>query len=1172
MKNNVELAQGRSKIAGAIFQALSGHVHLSELAAFIDEGPGSEPEGDSRLCVVEGVHGSGGAFITEMMTVLTGLDICFVAADENRASEILADLAAVCPERKVFLFPGWTVPDLGSNIGEVSLLPSREETETRIARLGSILFRDSSTIPEPTITICSKSSLESTTMPPAELRESCILLVRGNSLARDFIIKHLVALGFTRVNLVQEYGDFSVRGGIVDFFTPGVPNPVRLELFGDEIESIRLFEPETQRSTGEIERVRLLPAREMVIESSRLAIVSDEGELSGWERFFSEGYFEGAERRFNEYYPERATILDYFDPSSSLLVFENPENLPDIEPKTPFLGNLEELATKQFPVVLYTAEETGEAILHDLKEASGTRDGGKASCPPKLFNAGFSALPSVPGFMAEVDKAVSSLIQQGLAVHIFCGTASQLRRYRSGLGETSLSALLGEGDLGRGFISKDTGIAVFSDREIFRKRSPRRKGRRFRGGQYLSDPFALEPGDYVVHIDHGVGIFFGLRRLLIDNRQIDCLELRYKGDGKLFVPVDQLQLVQKYRSGDDGNPVRLDKLGGKAWGKLKARTRKALKDITSDLIELYASRSVSSGHGFGTDTSWQDDLEAAFIFEETPDQIKAIRDVKKDMESNKPMDRLICGDVGFGKTEVAVRAAFKCVTEGKQVCILVPTTVLAQQHFSTFRDRLAPFPVKVEMLSRFRSPAEQRAVIAGLVAGSVDIIIGTHRLLSKDVVFSDLGLLIIDEEQRFGVGSKEKIKALKENVDVLAMTATPIPRTMHMALSGIRDLSILATPPENRHPIRTIIAEFNEKTIRDTIMKEIDRGGQVYFVHNRVKSIGAMASFLEDLLPGVSIGVAHGQMPEKRLESVMLRFLNREFDLLLSTLIIEAGIDIPSVNTMVVNRADMFGLSQLYQLRGRIGRSAVHATAVLLVPPRKKLKRKALHRLRVIRDYTDLGSGYAVAMHDLEIRGAGNVLGAEQHGFIASVGFETYCKLLEEAVSEIKGVREEIPLEPELNIMGADAFIPETYIDDSSERMTIYRKINSLVGVSAVSGLLEELSDRFGPVPREVQSLSEIKLVRIQAAKLGIEKISAGDKGLELTFRLGYHPSPGSLGVLTRRYPGLSFRGSDPFGISLKIRGVDDVLSFIGKFIDTLLQAGNDGSDDFDGGSRRMRR
>lgn len=1162
MKPVIQRNLKRKNLSGAVLQALAGHAGLSELTKAVIDG--------ERCCLVGGVHGSGRAFVTELLAAGTGMDICYVAADEYKTTEIRADLDTVCQARQVNLFPAWSVPDLESNRMDASFLPSRDETETRVALLGSMLFRKNTADSKGSITICSRSSLESSTLPTGALRESSIQTIRGKSLQRDSFARRMTLSGYTRVNLVQEYGDFSVRGGIVDVFSPGISNPVRIELLGDEIESIRFFEPETQRSTSEIDRVLLLPAREMIVEPVRLSLVSDDGALPGWEKYFTEGYHEGAERRFAEYYPEGTTILDYFDPASSLLVFSVPDNSPESWPDSPFFHTLSELAANKFPMVILIEEKTKEGIARFFNEFSRALKVGTSNNEPELFHAGFEILPMVPGLISEVGKAVAILAEKDLASHIFCGASSQLRRYRSGLGDSTVSALLGEGDLGCGFISRDTGIAVFSDHEIFRKRIPRKKGKRFRGGQYLSDPFALEPGDYVVHIDHGVGIFFGLRRLEIDNRQFDCLKIHYKGDGKLFVPVDQLNLVQKYRSGDDGKSIRLDKLGGKAWNKLKTRTRQALRDITQDLIELYASRSVTKGFGFGADTSWQDDLEAAFLFEETPDQLRVISEVKKDMESDSPMDRLVCGDVGFGKTEIAMRAAFKCVAEGKQVCILVPTTVLAQQHFTTFRDRLSPFPVVVEMLSRFRTATEQRQVVKGVTSGTVDIVIGTHRVLSKDVVFNDLGLLVVDEEQRFGVGNKEKIKSLKKNVDVLALTATPIPRTMHMALSGIRDMSILATPPENRHPIRTIIAEFNEKTIHDTIMKEIERGGQIFFVHNRVKSIMAMASFLEELLPGVSIGVAHGQMPERRLETVMYSFLNREFDLLLSTMIIEAGIDIPTVNTLIVNRADMFGLSQLYQLRGRIGRSAVHATAVLLVPPRKKLKRKALHRLRVIRDYTDLGSGYAVAMHDLEIRGAGNVLGAEQHGFIAAVGFETYCRLLEEAVSEIRGISEEIPVEPVLNITGVDAYIPETYIEDSGDRMTMYRKINSSVNASAVNGLLEEIKDRFGPVPLQVESLTAIKRIRIQASKLGIEKVSAGDKGLELTFRLGYHPSPGFLGVLAKHFPGLSFKGSDPFGISIKPMGVDNVLSFISNVFETLLQnRSGDADSGRPGGMRR---
>ena len=1084
----------------------------------------------SSSIVLKGLFGSSSAFLARLLAGKTNKRVFYVAKSTRAAEEILADLEVIDTKRKPLYFPAWSRRSELKN-GESTPIPAPEETESRISCLASLIsgIRNENTFP---VTVCSSDSFFGPTIPKVEFENRILELGNKLVISPDKLIDELALSGYERVGMVQEIGDFSVRGGILDLFSPGENNPVRIEFLGDEIESLRIFEPETQRSIREVERITALPAGEMIADAAnRISGAPPVEYLEDWEKFRHSGYFEGAERLFHILYPKKSTILDYLKPGD--IVIKEDED--------------EERAHDTWTI---PEENTLIRIVPSFRmqgEDTSLRDNGTKA----VLNLDFSPPPLVPGLMSELVTALRKLNEAKVQTFVFCGSYSQLRRYKNTIDESGAHCILGEQELGKGFVSMETGIAVLTDREIFSKRNLRRRGRKYRGGQYLMNPHTLEPGDFIIHIDHGIGIFFGLRRLLLDGSHTDCLEIRYRNDDKLFVPVHQLGLVQKYRSGESTKPIRIDMLGSKAWSRLKDKTKAALKEITSNLIELYATRSSIKGFSFSSDTPWQADLEASFIYRETPDQVKVLETAKAAMEAAEPMDHLVCGDVGFGKTEIALRCAFKSAAEGKQVAILVPTTVLAQQHYSTFRERLAPFPVKVEMLSRFKTQKEQKKIIADLSDGVVDIVIGTHRIVQKDVSFKDLGLLVIDEEQRFGVRHKEKIKEIKKNIDVLSLTATPIPRTMHMALSGIRNLSVMTTPPENRLPIKTVVAEFSEKVIRDAVMREIERGGQIFFVHNRVRSIGSMERFLKEILPDVTIRVAHGQMRERELESVMFSFMNRECDLLLATMIIESGLDIPNANTLIVHRADTFGLAQLYQLRGRIGRAGSQAYAHLLVPQRKKLSGKARHRLRVIRDYTDLGSGYAIAMHDLEIRGAGNVLGTEQHGFIAAVGFDTYCKLLDEAVKELSGVQEEPSVETEIAIQG-DAFFPETYIEDSGERMAMYRRIHAASDLNSVKLLHEELGDRFGQPPKEVEALLNARIIRMLASSRAIEKVYIRDNRLVLTFSFGYHPDSRSLGAILNRFPEVSFKGGNPFGISVNIQETEDVFSFAQSFIERI--------------------
>ncbi|MBP6875192.1 MAG: transcription-repair coupling factor [Candidatus Eisenbacteria bacterium] len=689
---------------------------------------------------------------------------------------------------------------------------------------------------------------------------------------------------------------------------------------------------------------------------------------------------------------------------------------------------------------------------------------------------------------------IERLRGQGYEIRVLCDTINHRDRLAELMEDVPAQFLVG--NLAAGFAASEIRLAVLTDHEIFERLRRRRAGRRYSRGISLKELLAMRPGDFVVHIDHGIGVYRGIERLPVNGQLTDCMKIEYAGGDKLFIPVDQLALVQKYSAEEGHRPV-LSRLGTNQWAKTKARVKKSIKEMASELLRLYSLRKAHPGHAFAADTVWQAEMEARFPFDETPDQLKAIQEVKADMERPVPMDRLICGDVGYGKTEVAIRAAFKAVMEGKQVAVLVPTTLLAQQHYDTFTERLRGFPACIEMLSRFRSTKENAAVVRDLAAGKVDIVVGTHRLIQKDVRFHDLGLVIVDEEQRFGVAHKERLKHLRTQVDVLTMTATPIPRTMNLALMGARDMSAIHTPPRDRRPIQTEIVEFADEVIRYALMREADRGGQSFFVHNRVESIDAMANYVRSLVPHLRVAVGHGQMRETQLETVMRNFLNREYDVLVSTMIIESGLDMPNVNTILVNRTDTFGLAQLYQLRGRVGRSARKAYAYLLVPPHKVITEEAMKRLKAIEEFEDLGSGFQLAMRDLEIRGSGNVFGSEQHGFVLNVGFDLYMRLLNEAMQEIKGLPAPEVLQARV-VTDLQAFLPGDYISVDAEKMNLYKSLADAESVEKVDELAAELSDRFGRMPAPAENLFELRRLRIRATKAGVETLTLRDGGVRL--------------------------------------------------------------------------
>ena len=713
------------------------------------------------------------------------------------------------------------------------------------------------------------------------------------------------------------------------------------------------------------------------------------------------------------------------------------------------------------------------------------------------------------------------------------------------------------GNLVKGFEYPDLKICVISDKEVFgeAKKSLPKKSSKKKGVGKITSFAELKPGDYVVHANHGIGVFKGIKQIEIAGNTRDYLDIVYDKGDKLYVPVDQLDLVQKY-IGSEGKSPKINKLGGNEWQKAKAKVRKSINEIAEDLVKLYAARAALKGYKYSKDTEWQRQFEDEFPYEETPDQLSSLEEIKHDMESDKPMDRLLCGDVGYGKTEVAIRAAFKAVMDGKQVAFLVPTTILAEQHYKNLVKRFSDFPVKIDMISRFRTAKQQKATLQALKEGNVDILIGTHRLVSKDIVFKDLGLLIVDEEQRFGVAQKEKIKSIKKNVDVLTLSATPIPRTLHMSLTGVRDISVIETPPEERFPIQTYVVEQNDQLIRDAILREVARDGQVYFVYNRVESIQGMAKYISELVPECKVGIIHGQMTEKELESEMIKFMQREYDVLVCTTIIETGIDIQNVNTMIVNNADKMGLSQLYQLRGRVGRSNKIAYAYFMYTKDKVLTEVAEKRLKALKDFTELGSGFKIAMRDLEIRGAGNMMGSSQHGHMAAIGYDLYCRMLEDTVKLIKGEIEQEPIETTVDIK-VDAYIPSSYIEDEIQKIEVYKKIAAIENMDDYKDIKDELEDRYSSIPEAVYNLMDIAYVKSLAKVLLIEEIKETPKEVRFKFPKGYKKVNDIYHILMKKYKEnvVLYFGETPF-FAVKVNSIkrEEILDFYKKLLTDLIK------------------
>jgi transcription-repair coupling factor (superfamily II helicase) len=1062
------------------------------------------------------------AFLAEKrsLAVLTATD----TEAENLSHEIEFFLQLFdCDKRIVVHLPGLEVDPYRG------LSPHPEISAARAQALWQLL-QDG-----PTILVASVGSAAVRLHHPRQFLSYCLQVTEGDSLSPDALREQLIGVGYVEDEPVTDPGEFSVRGGILDIFPPHLERPVRLEFDGDRVESLREFDAETQRSVSTTHEFTVIPMREYCITPATLRRWADAVMIDWSEPFLPHLESELALARQGEQFPALEFMLPSVDPLESSIfdyirgarlvpcdreVMEAALARQHAELYERFVDRIEANKPVLAPDRIYLTSDEVSAFLERSPRLELEALGIEGDGTPSIF-LGSQGTRKYHGNIRELIEDLGRFRGSGERVALLFPNLGRAERMRDILNEYDLPAylcreeppgqdpgtpfepavLLGIGQVHSGFALPAARFRALTGHDVFGEAEAERPSRRAKSAHrhlFISDFRDLKPGDYVVHIDHGIGQFQGLKAIAIQDGRREFVLLTYHGDAKLYVPVERLDLIQKYGNLGGGRPA-LDRLGGTSWNRTKSRIKKSMRDMAGELLKLYAERQMSEGFAYAPDTAWQQEFEDAFEFELTPDQEDAIDSVKHDMEAVRPMDRLLCGDVGYGKTEVAMRAAFKAVMDGKQVAVLAPTTVLAFQHYNTFGQRFTAFPVRIQLLSRFRSPKEQKQALEDLEVGRIDIIIGTHRLLSRDVSFRDLGLVIVDEEQRFGVTHKERLKALKTKVDVLTLTATPIPRTLNMALLGLRDMSIIETPPKNRLSIQTSVLRYSPDVIRSAIELEMARKGQVYFVHNRVETIHSAAAMIRQLVPKARIAVAHGQMSERELEGAMLKFVQDEIDLLVATTIIENGLDIPRANTLIVNRADLYGLAQLYQLRGRVGRSDKRAYAYLLVPSDEVLTDVARKRLAAIREFSDLGTGFRVAALDLEIRGAGNLLGAEQHGHIEAVGFDLYCQLLEQTVQELQGQKPEEEISAAINL-NLDIRIPEEYIADSSQRLRMYKRISSAVDRDQLDLLRQEMIDRYGGYPDAVENLFRYAELRLDASAMQIHSVERKNNKILLKF------------------------------------------------------------------------
>jgi transcription-repair coupling factor (superfamily II helicase) len=1148
---------------------------------------------------ISGLQGSAWSFLLAVLSVKIRKTLVLVTSTDQEAARYRSDLAFFLGEQDVTLYPPWDTLS-------VDLFSVRREVEiARIEVLCRLLSK------RPLVVIAPYLSLIQKTLPKRVLEDYLQNISIGDNLDRDVLTAKMIAGGYRQTTLVEERGEFSLRGHVVDIFPPTEAKPLRIELFGDEIESIRFFEPGTQRSIKEIADFVLSPAREEIAaETNRPQVLANvktrlqELDLSKGIRnrlletiesqwtasinplflpLFYDNPTNNAVR--NDGLPvdpvnigPSGTLLDFLS-SDSIVVYDDLQALEGSSDKVEM--DIDRLLAKaaveeKFFIPRDMSFATGEYIRHGAAKFQQIDKKGL------LAEHGVTDLRSVVTFQSEPVEGIRKSVREpgndsglldslidhihrwtsdGYLIVLVCTGHEDIQRIQNLLDQYDLipgrmehlrltdidhydirsNLVLTEGNISNSFDIPALKLVVINSDEIFGRKVIRRRLRTAREGFFLKSFSELTEGDYVVHTDHGIGVYRGLQKLTVGGIDNDFLVVEYLDNDRLYLPVDRLDHIQRYL-GPEGHIPKIDRLGGTSWDAVKERVKKSVRDVAEELVSVYAVREIMTREAFTPPDRLYQEFASCFPFEETPDQIKAIDDIHQDMSDQKPMDRLICGDAGFGKTEVALRASFRAVMDGKQVAVLVPTTILAEQHYHTYCERLKDYPIHIAVLNRLKTKAEQQAVLKDLQSGTVDILIGTHRILQKDVQFKNLGLVVVDEEQRFGVTHKEKLKKLRTLVDVLTLSATPIPRTLHLSLVGIRDLSIINTPPEDRMPIKTYVLEFNEDIIREAIEKELARGGQVFFVHDRIQSIYSMARLVSKLNPEASIGIIHGRMKSKDIEDTMVRFVKKEYNILVCTTIVASGVDIPTANTIIINRADRFGLSQLYQIRGRVGRSKEEAYAYLFVPKGAMLSRDAQKRLQVIMDLSDPGSGFRIASNDLEIRGAGNLLGISQSGHVSAVGYELYTELMEKTIRELKG--ETIPEEetkPEIQL-GIPAFIPEEYMVDKHTRLLTYKKLSIASTDGELDQIREELTDSYGFVPVELENLFSVIRIKNCLAKIKGKRMLYDGTVLSIAFDRNSPLDPARLVKLAKReFKGMRFTPDLKLNIPLTCSSPQDI-------------------------------
>ncbi len=1098
-----------------------------------------------------GINGSEKAYLSARFFLELNRPVIAVLPTQKDALRFMDDLGFFLPKKNssIIYFPGYNI---------LPFTPLSYHSKTAAQRI-SVLYkmiykRDNYIVVTYIDTLLQKM------IPKRKLSDCSEIVINNEEIDRDNLIARLNAGGYLKTSLVEEQGDYSVRGGILDIFSPGLSHPVRIELFGDYVESLRFFSTISQRGIAEIKEVVILPASEAVVEKAFIPHILGRLRRAGAiaemepvklkeciEEVRQEGRFPGIESMLSIVYPELDSFFTYI-PENALILLDRPSELKtkarEFEEKAK--ANYENAKNQNrlcvTPGSIYFNWNDAEILMNAKKPVSfkplnitekagdiskADNDNGRKDREVMELNSFFqnnsflAAKLKNQGHKDHILKPLADFFFEkrdaGMAAIAVCSSDIQAHRLISLLQPYGIEPVYVEdfnkikkktsgifytkGELTTGFTLPEQLFALITDQEIFgsgKQTSRRRKSGGKRAKTKFITPEELKKGDIVVHLEHGLGRYEGLSTIKVMGISGDFILISYRNNDKLYLPVDRMEMIEKY-IGVEGYDPLLDRIGGKTWLKSRAKAKKEVEKIAGDLLKLYAERRVNKGFAFSPSDALFSDFEAGFPYAETPDQLKAIDDVLEDMEAETPMDRLVCGDVGYGKTEVAIRAAFKAVSDGKQVAVVVPTTILAEQHIQTFRQRFNSHPVRIEVLSRFRTKKEQARIVKDLAAGTIDIIIGTHRLLQKDIVIKSLGLLVIDEEQRFGVTHKEALKKTRSTVDVLALTATPIPRTLHMSLTGMRDISVISTPPENRQAIVSYISEFDESIAAEAIRKEIARNGQIFFIHNNIKTIFKTAENLRKLVPEVRLGVAHGRLTEANLEKVMFQFINRDIDMLVCTTIVESGLDIPSANTMIINRADKFGLAQIYQLRGRIGRGDDQAYAYLFVPDEYKLTRNAKKRLAALMEHRDLGSGFQIAMKDLQIRGAGSALGISQSGHIAAVGYDMFLKLLDEAMADLKGQVVTESLEPEINI-AMSAYISDEYVQSIEQRLTLYRRLSQMTEIREISAMRKELIDRFGKLPEEAGNMLLKIMLRVLSVRAGVKRLDLSGNVLAMVF------------------------------------------------------------------------